>query len=644
MIISRKFIFFCTFCILVLTIFFTTPQSQFTILDDDVYVTQNERIKQFDTNHIGELFLTPSHGSYMPLTFLSYALEYHYFGLNAFVFHVTNILLHIAVSLLIYVLAKQLGLSQQVGWIASILFLIHPMHVEPVVWISGRKDLLCAFFYLLAICFYNHSQSKSKAYLYYISILCAILSMLSKPMALSLPLVLFLIDWFQERKFTFTQLFEKVPFILSLSLIASITFFQHFHIVEIHVYKSILIWVWCCMFHIFKFFFPFHLNPLYLLPEPISLFKKDYLIALMTFLLCCGFIIRLRHLRIVVFSSLFYFFSIFFLLKMDTYEVVTVADRYMYLPSIGIILMLSLALSHFTQKLESTKSVWSRFGSLGMGLIILGLIVQSFFQTQIWSNSLTLWSYLVKHSPSYASYNNMGLTLFNKGEYEQSVIYFSKAIDIEPLPTGSLNNRGNAYSMLNQFDLALADYERSIQIDPNHTKTYFNRGKLYFDSSDVTRLPLALRDYSLAIITNPYYQKAYIKRAQIYQLLEQYQKALKDFNRGIKLNSKDQFAYFKRGILYESMNHRDLAIADFDKVIELVPKDANAYLNRGVIYAKQKQYSMALEDFNAAISFSPDKGKLYFNRAQLYKMIGNSEKSSADYAKANLLGFTSRKK
>ncbi|HMD13864.1 MAG TPA: glycosyltransferase family 39 protein, partial [Bacteroidota bacterium] len=189
--------------------------NHFTNWDDEIYILNNPLIKNLSVDGVAKIFSTPQYmGNYHPLTLLSYAFDYHLAELQPFVYHVTNLLLHFGCTFLVFFFLIELGMQQTSSFLAALLFGIHPMHVESVAWLSARKDVLYAFFFLGAlICYVRYIQRDTKRW-YILSLLLFICSIFSKAVAVSLPVVVLLIDYLLDRPFSKKSILEKIPFFL----------------------------------------------------------------------------------------------------------------------------------------------------------------------------------------------------------------------------------------------------------------------------------------------------------------------------------------------------------------------------------------------------------------------------------------------
>jgi len=265
--------------------YFSCLDNEFVNWDDTHYVIENPLIQDLTWTTVQRVFTTSIFNTYSPLQMLSYAVERHFFGLNPFVYHFNNLVLHLIVTLLVFYFIYLCGLSQRAAFFGAVIFGIHPMHVESVAWVTERKDVLYGMFYLGAVCLHMRYRSHPKIGTFVLAMLCGLLAILTKAMALSLPLILLLCDWIKERKITKKFLFEKIPHVLYIMPVAWITFSLNTDAVDNKTWEDILVCIYNSIFYIRMFLFPEGLNPIYVLPQPINLMTFYYGGSVVAFIL-----------------------------------------------------------------------------------------------------------------------------------------------------------------------------------------------------------------------------------------------------------------------------------------------------------------------------------------------------------------------
>jgi tetratricopeptide (TPR) repeat protein len=670
--------------LIVITVFSPTLKAQFLNWDDYAHYISNPCVYSLSWYNFGTLFQQLVNDTYVPLTVLSFNLEYHLFGLSPVVSHLINILLHLATVLVIFNFALKLKFTPVASFIASLIFAVHPIHVESVAWVTERKDVLGILFYVLCLRqYWSYLEGQSHKN-YGLSLFFALLSVLTKSMAVSLPWTLLLLDWFYQRPYSKKWWLDKLPFAFLVFPIAAITFFKLSPHPDVS-HNSILVGIWAFSWYLEKFLLPFNLFPAYSPAVPVTIFNWIYIKSLIIFIVFISSMFVWRKNRLFVFACLFWIGTIFFFWRFDFADKNIVADRFMYLPSLGFCLLLGHLLSRF-------KAI------AVVVLLMLGFLTYN--QCEIWQNDLTLWTWILAHDPkNVLAKSNQEMAIY--GGRKKAIDYkiLTEAIDKAPLSAEKYLSRGGALLQESNYYLAFNDFDKAIKMDPANFMAYNMRGQLYALRGEVKK---AMDDFNEAVILKPdnaiayvqvasilkgmndtnqslaWYAKAlqinpsmgevYYKRGLLYFDLGNYQNAIMDFTRSISLKRELESSYFRRGKSYELLKQYDQAIADFysalkedpddiklmneigivhlmsnnldkalrifNKTISLHPYYDNAYVNRGIIYIQQKQYDLALKDYSKAISLQLYPYHALITRGDIYFVMGQRQKALEDYNQA----------
>lgn len=600
--------------ILFTTFFIFSPliQYEFTNWDDTSHVTENELVRRLNFSNIKKIFFSTINDTYIPLTILTFAIEYHFFGYNAAVFHFNNLLLHLAVVALVFYFAKQLGLNLAARSLAALLFALHPMHVESVAWVTERKDVLYAFFYMLALCCYAGYVQTNQRGFYLLSLSMGLLSILSKPMALSLPLILFLYDWFNQRGWSKKVVFEKLPYFVYILPISWVTYSFHSRIPVTDFGGAILVWVWTFSFYLQKFFFPINLSPLYALPEPVSIVNKDYLLAIVISLGAIFLVVRLRKSPLFLFAFFFFFLSVFFLMRYDKgVDLSIVADRFMYLPSVGFCLLLGYSAQRIKERLLASNKFYSPIWVLWITGILLALSLLTRSQMKVWEDSLVLWTTIIDKGVKHpVVFNNRGEVYAKKKEFDPALEDFNKALSLNPLHASAYNNRAQVYRWQGKYDLALKDYEIALRLKPQYI-IYFNRAALW---GELEREDFSLQDFQRALELKPDFKEAYNNIGSIYIHQKKWGLALENLNKALGIDPLFTKSLTNRAIVYRFSEEYTLALRDLNQALTLDPKNALGYYHRSLTFAALKDYKKALEDALKAKSSGKEGMEKYLKK------------------------------
>ncbi|MCB9771758.1 MAG: tetratricopeptide repeat protein [Candidatus Omnitrophica bacterium] len=609
-----------------------TLRNNFIYFDDDSHLLENAAIRVLDAQHVQEIFTTTVSKVYVPLTFLSFAIEYHFFKYNPFIYHLNNLLLHLAVTALVFYFALQVNLPLRAAFVAALLFGIHPMHVESVAWVTERKDVLYAFFYMLALCFYWRYLSTRKMLAYALTIVFGLLSILAKPMALSLPLILFVCDWLKKRQFDKWMIIDKIPHFLYIVSIAWITYSLNARVPGENISSGAIIWIWTAMFYISKFFFPSPLVPMYALPQPISLMNPHYLgaAALLIGIAIVAFVWRRN--RWLWFALGFYFLSMFFLFRYDSVvDKSIVADRFLYLPCLGICFLVGYCIDYLLKKI-SKKEVFRKALTASLVLIALMLCSKTFAQTKIWNNSVTFWTHEIKYYPDNAmAYGNRGEAYKDARQYQLALNDFNKSIAVDPKYAESYNSRGQLYGMSGKTDAALNDFLKAIELKPNFDEAYNNLGIVFLMNNDLEK---ASESFNKALEIDPQNAEAHYNLGDFYLAKGEFDRAFEHFQKLIMINPQSAIGYNKRGSIYGIRKQYDLALADFQRSVALDPRNSEIYKNLGVVFEQKRMLNEALKNYNKALSIDPKYADAYYGRGNVLAITGRYQEAAKDFKMA----------
>lgn len=526
--------------------------------DDAAYITENDFIKQLSFQNIKSFFTGEyNFGGYLPFTMLSFTIEYHFFKLKPIVYHFTNYLLHIVTTLLVFYFIYLISQNHLVAFITSFLFGIHPMHVESVAWISERKDLLCAFFYVVSLILYTmYLKHKNKKY-YYFSFVSAAFSLFSKSMAVTLPVILVIVDYFYGRKLNKKTLLEKIPFfILAFAFAAVNIHLQRLNIgssqianfdVKIYFASRVI------LFYFSKLILPVNLSALYsyhhVAPEHLAQIK--YNLALLSLLLI-GIIYSLKHTKKVLFGSLFFIISIAPVLKLIPGGDAFAADRYMYLPSIGLFYIFAV---FFVWVLKRITANFKAIRFVAIFVLSFAIILFSgltWKRCLVWKDAKTLFRDVLEKQPtnSPVPYLIMGNFFESKKDLNRAKMYYRGSLTVQPdfdkakeglsriyarayhesavsgddkldreyntFEAELLNKLGARQGMTSNYEWAVESFREAIRLRPNRAEYYNNLGYTYYLMRDYGR---AIEYFKEAIRIDPNHKSAKLNLDTVQGLL-----------------------------------------------------------------------------------------------------------------------------
>ncbi|HNY01298.1 MAG TPA: tetratricopeptide repeat protein [Bacteroidales bacterium] len=572
---------------LTLIVFVPTLKHSFVAFDDPQYVENNPFIRGFTDANLKEILTGDANnlGNYHPITLLSYSLNYAVSGTEPRSYHLFNILLHLANTLLVFFLSHRLfrhtgtGPGHLLPAAMALLFGIHPLHVESVAWISGRKDLLYTCFYLLSLMGYLRYLEKKLTSGYLLSILFFIFSLLSKGMAVTLPLVLMAVDYLSGRNpFGKRQLLEKVPFFL-LSLVFGLVAIvvQHAQgateIVRYGLPARFVIASYGFTQYLLKTLVPYSLCGYYPYPDLHKVtIPTAWFFSVLPFLLFLGalawMLIRGKY-RMVSAGFLFFLFNVMFVLQLFPVGSAVMADRYTYLSSFGLFLAGSAGLASIVQRYPKRKVLVIILLMAYAGV----LAVVSAHRTAAWHDRFTFWGDVAEQYPRfYPALNNLGEFYENEGDKEKALHYFTESIAVTADNPNAWFHLGSMNGKAGKFDEAISGFTKAIACSPGFTQAYINRAIARAMKKDY---PAAMADLDTVLSVGAN-ESAYFNRAILRNEMKDYRGAISDFTAFLGLNPSSGQAYYNRGLAYLRAGVADSACPDLQKAVSMGVNGARA--------------------------------------------------------------------
>lgn len=600
--------------ILVITfiVFVPSLKNQFISFDDIQYVTENPFIKDLSRENLETILLTDANGTgnYHPLTMLSLAVNYYFSGLKPMGYHLTNVFFHLINTFLVFYLVFLICIGTNIqsklliSIIASLLFGIHPMHVESVAWVSGRKDVLFTLFYLLSLIAYIKYLDRKHARYLILSLLFFVFSTLSKGMAVTLPIILVIMDYLFNRRMADKRLIaEKIPFFLIAILFGIVTIITQrsggaTEIIKATFFDRTVYASFGLTQYIIKLVFPYELCAYYPYPEKTGgIIPLGYYFCLacpVIILLLLIYFLRIRQNKNVLWGILFFIINLLLVLQLLPVGSAVMADRYAYLSSIGFFFLAGIFISWSIRKFEKYRIVIA--GIFGIYFILL--VVMANNRCLAWRNSTVFWEDVARKYPRFApAINNLGIIKEKEGDAFEAINYYSKAIEVNPSYPDALFNRGILYGKTGQFEKALPDLDKAILLSPGFFKAYLNRG---IAKASVHDYDGALKDFDKALLLQKG-EEVYYNRGILKLQLRDYNNAIRDFTEAIKINHGSWNYYYSRGLAkFESGRYKD-AVPDFSLAINLHPANANSYYYRAIAEINSGEKKNGCEDLQNAM-------------------------------------------
>lgn len=551
-------------------VFLPTLNNYFLVWDDTALITANRAIRTLDMEMARTAFGSTFMATWLPLTIMSFAVDNAVWGLRPFGFHLTNNILHSLNAMLVFVLAVQLvsaaakGRGEGAGapkaetlaiaFTAAVLFAVHPLRVESVAWATERKDVLFLFFYLLSVVSYLKyaavEAGKWSRAAYVLSFFFAACSMMSKPMAVTLPMTLVILDFYplgrvfeawrapNGRAVALMRVaLEKAPFFLLTVAQTAITMFTHIQTATITARdmftpNSPFCAAKSAALHLQKLLLPINLIPRYRLFLPEDVFDAAQIPYYIVFAGITVYVVAVVRKRPYLLAAWFFYNTTLSPVSFWTAG----ADRFTYLPSIGLTMLAALPAAFAVRK---TTPAAARAMIIAVFVaVVAALIFQTTSQIRVWRNTETLWTRQIEgasHNHGIA-YNNIGYAYEISGDAGKALDSYTRAIEKSPAFATAHYNRAGILMRAGRTDEAIKGYEKAVELSPSYKEARLNLGNIHGRSGGY---PAAIDEYTKALEIDPAYRTAYRNRARVFEAMGEAKSAIADLKKILELNPDD---------------------------------------------------------------------------------------------------------
>jgi Tfp pilus assembly protein PilF len=561
-----------------LLVFWQVRNHDFLNFDDNLYVTQNPHVRAgLTADGIAWAFKDSSTGTWHPLTWLSLMLDSQLYGINPGAFHLTGLFFHVVNALLVFlVFFRMTGARLRSGFVAA-LFALHPLHVESVSWIAERKDVLSTFFWLLTMWTYIRYVEKPGIFRYAFMLLFFVLGLLAKPMLVTLPFVLLLVDYWplcriqKNSSLRISRLvLEKIPLIALAGISSGLTFFYQrasgaMSSSEILTFSrraanSTVSYV----DYIDKMFWPVNLSVFYPFPVTIPVWK---LTASLLFLVCMSFIV-IRQARRAPWFPVGWFWYLGTLVPVIGLVQVGAqaqADRYTYVPLIGLFVVIAWGLPDLLPR----RWISERYARAVLPILVIGffsfLIFISRSQAQYWQNSVTLFEHALDVTTDNAvAHDQLGIVLCGEGKTEEGVTNFNEALRINPAFTDAHINLGNALVTQGKIQEAISHYTFALNIYPNDATAQNDLANALISTGKVQD---AITHYLEAIRLKDDYMDAHANLGLALAGQGKIQDAIEQYAIALKINPEAAAPHLNLGFAYLAIGNQSAALEQY-KILE----------------------------------------------------------------------------
>jgi len=472
-------------CLITLAVYCQVVNHEFIYYDDNVYVTENPYIKSgLTSENVVWSFTAKVLGNWHPLTLLSHMLDCQLYGLNSGRHHLTSVFFHIANTLLLFLVLRRMTDALWRSAFVAALFAIHPLHVESVAWVAERKDVLSTFFWMLTMWGYVRYVERPGVNRYLLVVLFFVLGLMAKPMLVTLPFVLLLLDYWPLKRFQFGQsgggrlVLEKLPLFVLSAASSVVTYFVQQSEgavrslsgfpVAVRIENAIISYI----NYIIKMFCPLNLSVFYPHPGTLLFWQISGACLLLVSISFIVFRIIRQHPYIAV-GWLWYMGTLVPVIGLVQVGLQAMADRYTYISLIGIFIIIAWGFPKILVRWRYKKTVLASISSA----LLLILMTLAWFQVRYWVNSISLFEHALHVTTNnYMMHNGLGAALANQGKMDKAISHFSESLRINPWNEETQYILGLAFAKQGRIDEAIIHYYEALRINPRFAEAHNKLG------------------------------------------------------------------------------------------------------------------------------------------------------------------------
>ncbi|MEY2430101.1 MAG: hypothetical protein QOJ40_2986, partial [Verrucomicrobiota bacterium] len=674
-----------------LAMFLPAMRNGFVDYDDGDYVTANAHVQSgVNWENIAWAFRTGHASNWHPLTWVSHMIDCQLFGQNAGAHHLMNVLFHVANTLLVFLVLRRMTGSHWRSALVAALFALHPLHVESVAWVSERKDVLSGFFFLLTLWAYSKyvtsvegpASKKSEfrmpksegnpnaknpnasasgtlhfALWYGLAVIFFALGLTSKPMLVTLPFVLLLLDYWPLRRVSGVPpplltsarqaegrvtgggnrssipwlILEKVPFFI-LSVVSSVITFlaqKHGGAVSTSISMGARIANALVSYgrYLGKFLWPQTLSVLYPHPGEWPAMQVLFCTALLLGVTVVVIALARRRPYLLV-GWLWFLGTLVPVIGLIQVGIQSMADRYMYLPMLGLLVMLVWGIGEALPSLQWGVKAQKLASAISLG----ACACLSWRQEQYWRNSETLFRHTTKVTrDNYLAYNNLGFYLSHQGRMAEAMENYRSALKIRPNYEDAHNNLGYALAGQKKYVEAIAEYDEALRASPNHVEVHNNLGNALAETGNTEA---AITHYRIALAQKPDHADAHNNLGIALAMQGKFDEAIEQFRDAIRYKPKYASAHSNLGNALAIQHKIEEAIKEYQESLRLNPEDPQAHNNLGNALSEEGRTEEAITHYMEALRLKADNPEAHFNLGMALGRQGKQKEAVAQYTEA----------
>lgn len=640
-----------------LAVYFNALFNDF-VYDDKFQVIENRWIK--DIRYVPDIFSTDvwkfsgeaeaTSNYYRPMMHVGYMLAYLIFGLEAWGFHLVNILFHAGASILVFVITARLlgeeGKRDEASsgqhsfrsilstflssppFIAALLFAVHPVHTEAVTWVAGFPEVCFTFFFLLSLYLYivaSTEDGRRSTGVYVLSAASFFVAVLSKETALTLPIVLIAYDYiFRKKSFNYPGLMKR--YVLYF-IVVCLYFVMRFNAIrgflplkrhaELSAFQLVVNVFTLFVQYLEKLLLPVNLNVFHVFHPVASLLEARGVLAL---LITAAFVvltlITLKKNKMVCFSLLIIAVPLLPVLYIPALGENTFAERYLYLPTFGFVLLLTLLLSRTRVNMPR-----GFMGLMGIFIMLVALYsIGTVSRNAVWKDNYTLFADTVRKSPDDAMPRiDLGQALLESGRMDEALEQYRIAIKLNPNSAKAHNNLGVAFLRKGWIDQAIEEFQIALSIFPARAESRYNLGLAFSKKGWIDQ---AIEQYQIALKLNPNDTGGHINLGNVFLRKGWIDQAIRQYQIALKLDPNDAALRYNMGLALSKKGLADQAIKQYQIALSINPYNDEARYNLGNAFSGKGLVDEAIEQYRIALSINPYAADIYYGLGQAYSKKG----------------------
>jgi protein O-mannosyl-transferase len=590
-------------------VFAGVRHNDFVYYDDPKYITENPIVLAGLTSRgIAWALTAGADANWFPLTWFSHMLDVQLYGTNAGGHHVTSLLLHIINTVLLFGVLHWMTRAPGRSAFVAGLFALHPLHVESVAWVAERKDVLSTFFWMLTLWAYVWYTRRPRVNRYVLMVVFFAAGLMSKPMLVTLPFVLLLLDFWplnRTRVRSRTQLvIEKVPLFVLAIISSIITFIVQrkggavagldAYPFDVRIENALVSYV----AYIGKMLWPARLAAFY--PYPESLSGMQAVGATLILIAVTVLVSRMaRRCPYLVVGWLWYLGTLVPVIGLIQVGNQAMADRYMYVPLIGLSIMVAWGSFDLLSHWRSSRYALPALATL----VLAALAMVAHRQVSYWRNSEALWTHaLGVTSANYVAENNLGLTLAGAGKGADAIEHYTEALRIKPAYATARTNLGAALAKQGKLDEAISNYRQVIRIKPAFGSAHTNLGAALAEQGNTSE---AIVEYNKALQINPNDPEAHANLGIALMSQGKRDEAITQYNEALRVKPGFAEVHNNLGFALAISGKFDDANAHYAEAIRLKPDFELAHVNLGISLANQNKTDAAMREFMEVLRINP---------------------------------------